>query len=175
MERVLGKRAVLDGCKVSHSLAFAVVRTYSPCEIPLQRLSMILDSMVWAGHANQKFIAYPISSKSQRKGRSLVNWIAELRVRAENDPDKSPPKADWTKTVPKERFSREFQSWTFGFLDTPGLINKTNQVYEFPMCDRDPVERWSFGRMTLLGDAAHPMYPSKSFTRCFRFVVVMQI
>ena len=115
--------------------------------------------MVWAGDANQKFIAYPISSRAQRKGRSLVNWIAELRVRAENDPDTSPPKADWTKTVPKERFAGEFKSWTFGFLDTPDLIDKTDKVYEFPMCDRDPVARWSFGRMTLLGDAAHPMYP----------------
>ena len=27
------------------------------------------------------------------------------------------------------------------------------------MCDRDPLPRWSHGRVTLLGDAAHPMYP----------------
>lgn len=39
------------------------------------------------------------------------------------------------------------------------LIDSTDKVYEFPMCDRDPVERWSFGRLTLLGDAAHAMYP----------------
>lgn len=109
-------------------------------------------SMVWAGHANQKFIAYPISSRAQRKGTSLVNWIAELRVRDADDPDTIPPeKADWTKTIPKEKFSGEFESWTFGFLNTPELIEKTAKVYEFPMCDRDPIERWSFGKLTLLG------------------------
>jgi len=118
-------------------------------------------SMVWAGHANQKFIAYPISQSSRQQGKSLVNWIAELRVRGENDPDLTPPQVDWNKAVPKERFQDPFQSWSFGFLNTPELINKTDLVYEFPMCDRDPVEKWSFGRMTLLGDAAHPMYPSK--------------
>ena len=116
-------------------------------------------SMVWAGHANQKFIAYPISSRAQRRGSSLVNWLAELRVRAADDPDTTPPRVDWTQTVPKERFAGEFESWTFGFLDTPSLIEKTERVYEFPMCDRNPVDRWSFGRLTLLGDAAHPMYP----------------
>jgi 2-polyprenyl-6-methoxyphenol hydroxylase-like FAD-dependent oxidoreductase len=116
-------------------------------------------SMVWAGHANQKFIAYPISSRAQARGKSLVNWIAELRVRAADDPDTTPPKVDWTQTVPKEKFAGEFKSWTFGFLDTPALIAATDRVYEFPMCDRDPVEKWSFGRLTLLGDAAHPMYP----------------
>lgn len=119
-------------------------------------------SMVWAGHANQKFIAYPISGASQRGGKSMVNWIAELRVRDESNPDTTPPeKPDWTQTVPKERFAEEFRSWTFGFLDTYQLIQDTDKVYEFPMCDRDPIERWTFGRLTLLGDAAHPMYPSE--------------
>ena len=89
----------------------------------------------------------------------MVNWIAELRVRAEDDPGTTPPKPDWNKAVPKERFAGEFESWSFGFLDTPSLIAQTEKVYEFPMCDRDPVDRWSFGRLTLLGDAAHPMYP----------------
>jgi 2-polyprenyl-6-methoxyphenol hydroxylase-like FAD-dependent oxidoreductase len=120
-------------------------------------------SMVWGGHADQKFIAYPISSKSQRRGKSLVNWICELRVRDANDKDKAPPKSDWLASVPKERFAPPFKGWKMGGLDVTDLINQTEKIYEFPMCDRNPVDRWSFGRLTLLGDAAHPMYPSKIY------------
>lgn len=118
-------------------------------------------SMIWAGHADQKFIAYPVGRQAQLRGKSLVNWIAELRVRSADDPDKTPPVADWGKSVPKSRFDKQFQNWTFGFLSIPELIadTKADEVYEFPMCDRDPVDKWSFGRLTLLGDAAHPLYP----------------
>lgn len=112
-------------------------------------------SMLWAGHANQKFIAYPISGRSARQGKSLVNWIAELRVRDETDPDVTPPPADWTKTVPKDRFEGPFAGWQCGGLQMKELIDSTEKVFEFPMCDRDPVDQWSFGRLTLLGDAAH--------------------
>jgi 2-polyprenyl-6-methoxyphenol hydroxylase-like FAD-dependent oxidoreductase len=38
------------------------------------------------------------------------------------------------------------------------MIQNANQVFEYPMVDRDPVNRWNFGRVVLLGDAAHPMY-----------------
>lgn len=116
-------------------------------------------SMVWAGHADQKFIAYPISQRSADQGKSLVNWIAELRVREKDDKDLTPPKTDWTKAVDKSIFEGPFKSWKCGGLDMKDLIDKTDKVFEFPMSDRDPVEQWSFGRLTLLGDAAHAMYP----------------
>ncbi|KAJ0276005.1 hypothetical protein COL940_008525 [Colletotrichum noveboracense] len=116
-------------------------------------------SMVWAGHADQKFIAYPISQRSADKGKSLVNWIAELRIRDKDDEDLTPPKTDWTKAVDKSVFERPFHGWKCGGLDMKSLIDETEKVFEFPMSDRDPVERWSFGRLTLLGDAAHAMYP----------------
>ncbi|KAK1673215.1 hypothetical protein BDP55DRAFT_227463 [Colletotrichum godetiae] len=116
-------------------------------------------SMVWAGHADQKFIAYPISQRSADKGKSLVNWIAELRIRDKDDEDLTPPKTDWTKAVDKSVFEGPFQGWRCGGLEMKDLIDATEKVFEFPMSDRDPVERWSFGRLTLLGDAAHAMYP----------------
>jgi 2-polyprenyl-6-methoxyphenol hydroxylase-like FAD-dependent oxidoreductase len=94
------------------------------------------SSMIWGGHANQKFIAYPISARSQRKGKSLVNWICELRVRGEDDPDTTPPKTDWLATVPKERFAPPFNNWKMGELNVKDLIEETEKVFEFPMCDR---------------------------------------
>jgi 2-polyprenyl-6-methoxyphenol hydroxylase-like FAD-dependent oxidoreductase len=110
--------------------------------------------MSMAGHQNQKFVCYPISRAHAEQGRSLINWIAELNV-----PDWSAPKQDWNRVVSKERFYERFTTWNFGWLDIPALIDKAAQVYEYPMMDRDPLPRWTHGRMTLLGDAAHPMYP----------------
>ena len=39
------------------------------------------------------------------------------------------------------------------------MIQTSAAIYEYPMCDRDPLPWWTQGRVTLLGDAAHPMYP----------------
>lgn len=116
-------------------------------------------SMVWAGHADQKFIAYPISARSAANGLSLVNWIAELRIRSADDEDVTPPKTDWTKAVDKAVFAGPFADWQCGGLKMKELIDSTKSIYEFPMSDRNPIPQWSFGRLTLLGDAAHAMYP----------------
>ena len=112
-------------------------------------------SMIMAGHANQKFVAYPICPDAGARGRSLINWIAELHVGGE----KAPIPRDWNRRVEKSRFAPAFQDWRFDWLDVPALIESAESVYEFPMVDRDPVPRWSFDRVTLLGDAAHPMFP----------------
>lgn len=112
-------------------------------------------SMVMAGHANQKFVCYPISAEADRQGRSLINWIAELRF----DPSIGWAREDWNRPGKIEDFLPSFESWNFGWLDVPGLIRSTNAVYEYPMVDRDPVDHWTFGRTTLLGDAAHAMFP----------------
>jgi 2-polyprenyl-6-methoxyphenol hydroxylase-like FAD-dependent oxidoreductase len=119
-------------------------------------------SMLWAGHADQKFIAYPISQRSAAQGKSLVNWIAELRIWDQSDEDLIPPKNDWTKAAKKEDFAELFATWRCGGLEVADLINNTETVYEFPVSDRGPAEWWSFGRLTLLGDAAHATYPTGS-------------
>ena len=122
-------------------------------------------SMIMAGHANQKFVAYPIGPGSS--GRMRINRIAERYVANPSsrgrsggvETDSTPVVRDWNRTVEPSHFLPWFEDWRFPWLDVPALIRGAGAVYEFPMSDRDPVGRWSFGRTTLLGDAAHPMYP----------------
>ena len=110
-------------------------------------------SMIMAGHQGQKFVCYPIGQNAD--GMCLVNWIAERRIGSGEPPRPS----DWNRKVDRETFAPLVASWKFSWLDIPALIAGAETVYEFPMVDRDPLPRWTFGRATLLGDAAHPMYP----------------
>jgi 2-polyprenyl-6-methoxyphenol hydroxylase-like FAD-dependent oxidoreductase len=71
----------------------------------------------------------------------------------------TPAREDWNRRVDRSVFREPFAGWRFDWLDVPGLIDGAEAIYEFPMVDRDPLPRWTHGRVTLLGDAAHPMYP----------------
>jgi 5-methylphenazine-1-carboxylate 1-monooxygenase len=109
-------------------------------------------SMIMAGHQDQKFVCYPIVA--EQDGMSLVNWIAELAV-----PGDTPPPQDWSRRVPARVFEGPFADWRFDWLDVPALISSAETIYEYPLADRDPLDRWGSAAVTLLGDAAHPMYP----------------
>jgi len=112
-------------------------------------------SMIQAGHASQKAVVYPISRRVfDSTGKNLTNWIMERVV-----PGATPPRQDWSKRVDKSVFADHFADWKWDWLDVPALIANGGDAWEYPMCDRDPLPRWSHGRVTLLGDAAHPMYP----------------
>lgn len=110
-------------------------------------------TMAVAGNRNDKFVVYPI--KDLPDGRKLTNWIAERRV----DPNQEWKREDWNRAGRIEDFEQTFAEWRFPWLDIPALIRSAEAVYEFPMVDRDPLPRWTHGRVTLLGDAAHPLYP----------------
>ncbi len=114
-------------------------------------------TMIMAGHIDQKAVVYPISEEVRRRGRSLINWVMEIRLGDGSTPP--PRREDWSRTGRHTDVLRHFADWRFDWLDIPALIAATPEFYEYPMVDRDPLPRWSWGRITLLGDAAHPMYP----------------
>ncbi len=110
-------------------------------------------TLIWSGHLRQKFIAYPL--RDLANDRQLINFIAELRY----DSTELDEREDWNKPGELSAFLPHFEDWRFDWLDIPQLIESAEATFVFPMVDRDPVDQWTFGRMTLLGDAAHPMYP----------------
>ncbi len=98
-----------------------------------------------------KLMVYPIRNNIDAEGNQLMNFVASL-ARA------TPPIWDWNREAKLEDFFAPFADWHFDWLDAPALLRKTKPILVFPMVDRDPVPTWTFGRTTLLGDAAHPMY-----------------
>ncbi|WP_299868578.1 flavin-dependent oxidoreductase [uncultured Roseobacter sp.] len=111
--------------------------------------------MILAGHDSQRFVAYPITPPIPDTGQATINWIAELRI----DPAQGWRKEDWNRQANLAEFLPAFEAWRFEWLDVPALIRRAEAVYEYPMVDRDPVDRWTQGPVTLMGDAAHPTYP----------------
>ena len=111
-------------------------------------------SMLWAGHSRQKFVAYPIQQDPE-SGETLLNWICDLKAES----GETPGREDWNKRGEIEAILPAFADWRWSGVDVPEIIRGASSIYEFPMVDRDPIPRWTFGRVTLIGDAAHPMYP----------------
>jgi 2-polyprenyl-6-methoxyphenol hydroxylase-like FAD-dependent oxidoreductase len=100
-----------------------------------------------------KMVLYPIADLGG--GQQLINWVVNIQS------DK-PEKNDWNKPGRLEDFFDHFKDWRFDWLDVPEMIRNAELLLEYPMVDKDPVDAWSFGRVTLAGDAAHPMYPRGS-------------
>jgi 2-polyprenyl-6-methoxyphenol hydroxylase-like FAD-dependent oxidoreductase len=112
-------------------------------------------SMIMAGHEVLKFVCYPISKHADADGKFEINWVAERLL----DPSYQWRREDYNRTGNLVEFLPQFEQWNFDWLDVACLIRNCKQVYEYPLVDRNPVSQWTFGRVTLIGDAAHPMYP----------------
>ena len=113
-------------------------------------------TMFMAGHDRQKAVVYPIRGPLEPGGTVLTNWVAERPV------DVDVATADWNAAVDPAEIVPWFADWDFGWIHVGELLASTEVAYEFPMVDRDPLDRWSHGRVTLMGDAAHPMRPNGS-------------
>jgi len=99
-----------------------------------------------------KLLFYPIRNNIDGDGNQLINWVVELFS------DKYEP-ADWSHLGDVNEVLPQFESWRFDWFDPPAIMKSAEFVLTYPMVDRDPIAQWTFGRVTLLGDAAHPMYP----------------
>ena len=102
-----------------------------------------------------KIVIYPIADDIDGAGNQLINWTTEFKR-------DTPEMNDWNKPGDLADFIAVYESWRFDWLDVADLIRKADFILEYPMVDKDPLARWTFGRVTLAGDAAHPMYPRGS-------------
>ena len=138
----------------TEEVAFAGINTWRG----VTRRKPILDGRTYmriGSIRTGKLVVYPIIDKLDDEGNQLINWMAEIE---------SPEigKNDWNKPGRLEDFLPIYQDWRFDWLDVPELMKRADMVLEYPMVDKDPIPRWTFGRVTLAGDAAHPMYPRGS-------------
>ncbi|MGJ4910882.1 flavin-dependent oxidoreductase [Bradyrhizobium sp. HKCCYLRH2015] len=113
-------------------------------------------SMIIAGGLNAKAVIYPIAEGSSPASR-LTNWAVLVRI---GDANTAPPRReDWSRLGKADELMPHVNGFSIPQVDFAAMVRATPEFWEYPCCDRDPLPYWSSGRVTLLGDAAHPMYP----------------
>lgn len=116
-------------------------------------------TMIIVGDKRLRLVSYPISASLQRDGhgQGLINWIGVLPA-----PQEKAPGEDWDNRALEDRLTPLYKDWVFDWIDVPEILGASETIFEFPVYDRNPLEQWTFGRVTLLGDAAHPLIPVSS-------------
>ncbi|MFI1394834.1 FAD-dependent monooxygenase [Streptomyces sp. NPDC020681] len=111
--------------------------------------------MFIAGDDRQRAVVYPMTEPDPVTGDVLVNWALAAPAEAVDDT----ARGDWNRPVPIHRFLHHYKGWEFDGVSVEEVLLASDGAFEYPMVDREPLERWSCGRTTLIGDAAHAMYP----------------
>lgn len=112
-------------------------------------------SMAMIGNNDIRFVTYPITEADPETGLATINWIAELKF----VPGDAGERGNWSRTADLADFLPQLSTLEVDWIDIPALIQGAKQVYEYPMVDRDPIDTWTDGNVTLMGDAAHAAYP----------------
>jgi 2-polyprenyl-6-methoxyphenol hydroxylase-like FAD-dependent oxidoreductase len=112
-------------------------------------------SMALIGHDGLRFVTYPISDPDPVTGLATINWICNLQL----DASMAFRKEDYSRAANINDFLSAFEQIKFDWLDAPALIHGADEIFEYPMVDRDPLDSWTVGQTTLMGDAAHAAYP----------------
>lgn len=116
--------------------------------------------MFIAGDDRQKAVVYPMTEPARDTGEVLVNWALAMPAESVDDSTRGDStRGDWNRPVPVAKFLHHYEGWDFDGVSVPEVLRAAEGAFEYPMVDREPLTRWSLGRTTLVGDAAHAMYP----------------
>jgi 5-methylphenazine-1-carboxylate 1-monooxygenase len=96
-------------------------------------------------------IVYPLYDDFEGTGLTLVNWVVEA-TREESV-------EDWNQVGSVDEILPYYDDCQIPFLDVQDMLRNAREVYLFPLIRHEPLDSWCDGRVTLLGDAAHAMYP----------------